>query len=175
MSAQTPRSYVHHFGPGVHADHFLYRCYDADGRLLYIGCASNVARRISAHLNDHRNKASRWLQVSMARYEVEGPFAGRDAGRRAEAAAIQAEQPLFNFQERANEHQAAWMTRRSVVDYLLDHGHAELAVATTCNCDANDEPEWICYAHRALADIATRPPEPASPRLGRQSGLGKTG
>lgn len=152
----TPRSAAYHFGPGRDADHYLYRCYDDAGTLLYIGCTSNVKRRMSAH-RAGKQAASRWLAVTMTRYEVEGPIRGRDAARRAEHAAIQTEQPLFNFQCRNGIGIAAWMTRRPIAVYLVERGHLDLALATVCTCwgetrEAGCRDEW-CYAHEA-AEVA---------------------
>lgn len=135
MSVLTSRSHAYHFGVGRLADHFVYRCYDADGLLLYIGCTSNVARRVAAHRRaSGGSKASRWLRVTMTRYEIEGPFRGRDAGRDAERDAIQAERPLFNYQQQNAVGFAAWMTRRPIALYLIERGHIELAVETVCAC-----------------------------------------
>lgn len=152
MKGQTSRSRAYHNGPTRHADHFVYRCYDAAGRLLYIGCTSNVARRMSDHRSSP-NKASRWLRVSMASFTVEGPFPSRTAGLAAEASAIQAEQPLFNLQERANERQAARMTRPAVAEYLVSIGQRALAIETACSCwretrETGGVDSW-CRAHDA--------------------------
>lgn len=137
IPGQTTRSTAYHSGPGVTADHFVYRCYDADGDLLYIGCTSNVSKRMAAHRRGSGAVASRWLSVFMARHQVEGPFRGRDAGREAERRAIQDEQPLFNYQGRVGESLAAWMTRRPIALYLIERGHIELAVETLCACDSD--------------------------------------
>lgn len=116
--------------------HYLYRCYDTAGRLLYIGCTANVKRRMQGHKRclGRGNRASQWLAACMDRVEVEGPFAGRDAGRAAERDAIQTEQPLFNFQERSGLDFAAWMTRLPIARYLVEQGHRDLAIATACTC-----------------------------------------
>jgi hypothetical protein len=155
-SGQTARSVAYHEGPGVTADHFLYRCYDRDGDLLYIGCTVNVKSRIAAHRRASNGaRASRWLSVFMDRYETEGPFRGREAGRDAERQAINAEQPLFNYQERASENLAAWMTRRPVAQYLVERGAVRLAMETACRCffeirEAGGYDEH-CIAHVAAA------------------------
>lgn len=161
MSGLTSRSHAHHYGPGRHADHFVYRCYDADGVLLYIGCTRNVKSRIAAHRRGNGgSKASQWLSVTMASYEVEGPFRGREAGRLAERDAIQAEWPVFNYQETASLDRAAWMTRSGVARYLVEHGHAELALATACTCwretrEAGQTDSW-CEAHVSQSEAATQ-------------------
>jgi predicted GIY-YIG superfamily endonuclease len=106
--------------------HYVYRCYDADGDLIYIGCTSNVTRRIATHRRGGK-AASRWLAVCMDRYEVSGPHAGKAAGLKAEAEAIALEQPVFNYQKRVGENLAAWMTRAPIAQYLTERGHVELA------------------------------------------------
>lgn len=154
LGGQTRRSADYHDGPTRHAPHFIYRCYDKDDDLIYIGCTSNVKRRISAHRRGGK-AVGRWLTVSMVRHEVEGPFDGRDAGRAAERSAIQVEQPLFNYQERAGVNLAAWMTRAPVARYLIERGHLDLAADTVCACEretleAGGFDEW-CLPHVELA------------------------
>jgi predicted GIY-YIG superfamily endonuclease len=130
--------------------HFVYRCFDAHDRLLYIGCTSNVRKRIAEHRRGER-AASRWLAVFMVRHEIAGPYPGRDAARAVEAEAINFNQPLFNLQHRANERQSASMTRGRVAEYLIDHGHLQLALETACQCwpearEAGGYDTW-CPAH----------------------------
>lgn len=140
-----------------HQPHYLYRCYDVDGRLLYIGCTMDTRKRERAHRAGYgRHGASPWLAVCMDRFEVDADrHLGRIAGRAAEAAAIKAEQPLFNYQRRAGINVAAWMTRAPIAQYLIDHGHLDLAAATVCTCwretlDAGGFDSW-CSAHVELA------------------------
>lgn len=135
--------------------HFVYRCYDADHVLLYIGCTLNVKKRIAAHRRGDNAKASRWLAACMDTYDVTGPYANEADGKFAEADAIRTEQPLFNYQARATEHQAAWMTRRAVASYLIERGHQGLADETLCGCwpeyQAIGELDPHCDAHGHLA------------------------
>lgn len=70
--------------------HFVYRCYDAADRLLYIGCTVGVEARMSAH----DRQGSRWFP-EMARYTTE-EHPGRDAALAAEREAIRIESPMFN-------------------------------------------------------------------------------
>jgi hypothetical protein len=76
--------------------HWIYRCWDAEGRLLYIGCTEDVEQRIAVHRASWNNPASAYIALHMDRYEAEGPYSGRIAGRAAEKAAIEAEAPLLN-------------------------------------------------------------------------------
>lgn len=91
----------------VHLDlvvpHYLYRCYDSDGRLLYIGCTADVTHRIRSH-DTGASPTSKTLRKHLTRFEVEGPFTGRRAALDAESAAIRTEVPLLNVQHSPLRH-----------------------------------------------------------------------
>lgn len=149
------------------SSHYVYRCYDKDGDLIYIGCTSNVGRRIAQHRKG-RAVASRWLSVSMTRHETEGPYPSRADALGAERKAIHAEQPLFNYQQRAGADLAAWMTRQPVALYLIERGHIGLAVETTCACwrevrEAGYFDPKLCLPHRTASEagLTDIPPMPA--------------
>ncbi len=77
--------------------HYVYRCYDETGRLLYIGCTDSPGSRFSVHRASWNNPTSRYLNFRCTRWEVEPePYIGRVAGLAAEKAAIEAEAPLLN-------------------------------------------------------------------------------
>lgn len=67
----------------------LYRHYDADGRLLYIGVSRSAAQRLAQH------KASRW-DWRIAKVTVQY-YSSRDEALAAERQAIKAEDPRFNI------------------------------------------------------------------------------
>jgi excisionase family DNA binding protein len=67
----------------------VYRLYDADDALLYVGITSGGARR----LNDHRRAQGWWAQVHRATFEH---HATRLAARIREDEAIAAERPRHN-------------------------------------------------------------------------------
>lgn len=71
----------------------VYRMFDADGTLLYVG--STVARR--QRMRSHEQHALWWPLVAATRYE---DFATEREARLAEILAIQSEQPLHNVQAR---------------------------------------------------------------------------
>lgn len=124
IAGQTSRSAAYHSTSARVRSHYIYRCYDADGLLLYIGCTTNPKRRMSAHKNGHTSQASRLLAACMDRYEVdEDSYETRDAGRDAEQAAIEAEQPLFNIQGRRSV--PTWLAHIAMRRYLrerdIDH------------------------------------------------------
>jgi len=85
----------------------LYRHYDADGVLLYVGITSNVEKRNAQH-----RRRSKWAALSDT-VTVDVLESGQDA-RDAERQAISTELPLFNV----NELPAG--ARGRAVDYMLD-------------------------------------------------------
>lgn len=99
---------------------YVYRCYDEGGELLYVGCAFNPRRRISTHMRSRKTLASHALQILLDRYEVEGPYATREAAEEAERAAIFTEQPLLNRQHLGDN----FCADRRVALYLADRGIA---------------------------------------------------
>ncbi len=70
--------------------HILYRCYDRTLTLLYVGMTNDPESRFIAH----RNTQPWWHQVDHIRIQK---LKSREALARAEAAAIQMEQPLYNI------------------------------------------------------------------------------
>lgn len=112
MTGQSRRSRT--LAQSSHAPHYLYRCYDAAGLLVYIGCSSDPHRRMEHH-RAGRNKTSRLIQKYAVRVEVDADaYHCREAAYDAEAVAIHAEQPLFNVQHRCD----SWASiRRQIEDY----------------------------------------------------------
>jgi hypothetical protein len=66
----------------------LYRHFDKDGRLLYVGISVNVLQRT------HEHRASHWWRkitdITIERYD------SREAASAAESVAIEVEKPLYN-------------------------------------------------------------------------------
>ena len=71
--------------------HDVYWLYDAEGRVLYIGCTRQLTRRLTEH-----SKHQEWWP-RIARIEVEG-YADKPAAIKAERHAIYTERPIFNKQ-----------------------------------------------------------------------------
>lgn len=69
--------------------HWLYRAFDADGELLYIGCSLNPTARI-----DHHAITKVWWEL--VRTITLETFPTKAEARAAEAAAVKAERPLYN-------------------------------------------------------------------------------
>lgn len=67
----------------------LYRFFNANGDLLYIGVTANAHRRIT----DHRDEKEWWTEIQTITLEH---FPDRDSVLKAERAAIKAELPLYN-------------------------------------------------------------------------------
>lgn len=66
----------------------VYRCYDEDGELLYVGLSMNPDGRFAKH-----RSAGWWPQVVEITVTW---YAGREAAKRAEREAITSESPVFN-------------------------------------------------------------------------------
>lgn len=76
---------------------FVYRCFDADGLLLYVGSTTkSVDSRIAAHQRD----SSWWPSVAHVRVEE---FAHGLAARAAEVRAIRTEHPIHNVRGRRRD------------------------------------------------------------------------
>lgn len=71
-------------------DHYVYRAYDADGRLLYVGCT----KRLELRQKEHRTE-SNWMHLA-ERFTVAGPFT-YEVARRKESEELAAGRPLYAF------------------------------------------------------------------------------
>lgn len=69
--------------------HFVYRIYDVDGRLLYVGSTRDIRERIRSHLSTKRW----WWEVADIRVDV---YPNRSLGEDAEQRAIAEENPREN-------------------------------------------------------------------------------
>ena len=67
----------------------VYRCWAADGRLLYIGMSMGVAHRLS----EHRRTAAWFPEVAKVTTQT---YQSRDEAMTAERIAIQHERPIHN-------------------------------------------------------------------------------
>lgn len=79
--------------------HFLYRCFDAEGTLLYVGVTQDVEGRMFHHLHlcNAGKQPNDTLRRHMVRHSSE-PFATKVEARAAERRAILNEGPLLNRQ-----------------------------------------------------------------------------
>lgn len=77
--------------------HYVYRVFDAQDRLLYVGCTIDPEARMAVHKSfGNPNPASAAIAMHGARHEVV-EYPTYDEARAAETAAIYAEAPHFNF------------------------------------------------------------------------------
>lgn len=74
-----------------HVPHWVYRCFDAEGVLLYVGCTMHPEERQVEH-----RRSSPWF-ADVVNVELVGPFVGENARKRAldaEEAMICSDRPL---------------------------------------------------------------------------------
>ena len=92
----------------------LYRWYDEDDLLLYVGISDKLGSRTRGHA-----MGSSWMDFAV-RSTIER-YPSRPAALAIEEAAIKAEKPLFNFQ-----HNQSPDAQRHLVHYLIKHGRTDL-------------------------------------------------
>lgn len=95
--------------------HYVYRCFDADGRLLYVGCSKDPEQRLKQH-----SYVYTWWTDRIARVALEG-FPDQAAGLAAEKQAIQTEHPFYNRQFRTTDSQRANWQPEHYVNWLTAH------------------------------------------------------
>lgn len=92
--------------PLAQREHFVYRCYDADGVLLYVGATSDLPRRIRVH--GYRRQCTQHLPTGSLGERMAFWVAERHPNRVsafiAERKVIETELPLLNT--RNKEHVA---------------------------------------------------------------------
>jgi predicted GIY-YIG superfamily endonuclease len=84
----------------------VYRFFDADGGLIYVGCTTNLPARLATH----QNKQRPWW-TTVVRIDVEH-FDSLSAARAAERAAISAEHPPYGGPDRVELARRSWEVRR---------------------------------------------------------------
>lgn len=72
-------------------DHFVYRFYDIEDQLLYIGCTKRPQQRWQEHRGSRRHMTDRVHRIRMV-----GPFT-RTVAREIEAQALSSENPLYGW------------------------------------------------------------------------------
>lgn len=108
--------------------HQLYRHFDIEGTLLYVGISINTPARLSQH-RICSNWFARIAKITICHFDTEA-----DA-RNAEREAINTERPLFNFQGRAHcldkpEHGSP-VTPDNVIKHYGGEKQAALALEVT--------------------------------------------
>lgn len=100
--------------PSIPGGTWLYRWFDADDLLLYIGISDDLSARTGTHARE-----SSWMDF--ADRSTKERFEDRSEALASETAAIESEQPLFNYRD--NTGLAA---RRRLVEYLIRHERLDL-------------------------------------------------
>lgn len=105
---------------GDQRPHFVYRCYDAEGELLYVGCSFHPPTRMLGH----ESTAWWWGECAQVRNRV---YPDRATALERERRAIYEERPRCNVKGRwyRRDPRSDWTER----DYLNLH-HAVLMTAT---------------------------------------------
>jgi hypothetical protein len=117
----------------------LYRVYDSDRRLLYIGITTSVVRRVY----EHRMTKGWWPKDAIVESQLIGP---RVIAQAAEAAAIQDEGPGHNFS------QAKWSgAGRALRAHMDQMGLTAEDIAKTANVDASVVQRWLVNRSEVLA------------------------
>lgn len=88
--------------------HYLYRVYAANSDLIYIGCTSNLHRRLAHH------RTQSWWAYQAERV-VAKVYPDKRSARSAEADAIRGEQPRWNLKMRGSN--LNW-SQQMFVDYV---------------------------------------------------------
>lgn len=114
--------------------HVLYRCYDAAGRLLYIGCTHDINLRMDVHRSSWSNPVSGVLNMRMERYEVSDKYPSKATGRAAERQAIYDEEPLLNLHHQRVRRSPA--ERRVLIDEYLEATRVEPDPAIAARLEA---------------------------------------
>lgn len=99
--------------------HFVYRAYDADGVMLYVGLTKQPDKRYREHLCGNYDGRG-WFQHFVTKWVVTGPLS-RAAAEALELAEIDAHNPIFNGQAKGNCTPKLG-TRQLVKDYFRFHG-----------------------------------------------------
>jgi predicted GIY-YIG superfamily endonuclease len=72
-------------------EHLVYRAFDADGNLLYVGCTNNPDRRWREHRTD-----SPWMTEKAHTFRLAGPY-NYDTARQKEREALAIESPRYGM------------------------------------------------------------------------------
>jgi predicted GIY-YIG superfamily endonuclease len=99
-------------------DHFVYRVFDAEGRVLYVGCTGNPEVRYKSHMRGDDGGIRGWFGRFAHHWVVTGPLP-RSKALAIEEQAIRDLDPLFNtFKTGIPRH----LRRRRLEAYYISHG-----------------------------------------------------
>lgn len=114
---------------------FVYRIFDADGQLLYVGCTNRLSKRWSEH-----KQARPGMVAAAARCRIQGPYT-RDEARELEKHALRTEEPLLGWTPTRHREKCApdrWIERR--MDGLIEQG---VDGGTALHKACRDAEEWF--------------------------------
>jgi hypothetical protein len=100
----------------LESPHYVYRCYDADGDLLYVGCTVDVKTRMPVHHGFAENGG--WPDL-VTRVESD-VFPNRAAGWFAEKEAILAGEPIYNMHRPVSHYRAIHGADAALPPYLTE-------------------------------------------------------
>lgn len=106
-------------------EHFVYRMWDEDNALLYIGCTKNLPRRIA----NHRSSKSWGKQV--VRILAEGPYT-KDEALLLETTAIESENPLHAM---SNQQVGRFAAARAIAARKAAHAAGERCASRCRQCE----------------------------------------
>lgn len=96
--------------------HFVYTAFDADGRVLYVGCTGRPEQRYKQHMAGDGD-ARGWFHPFVVRWHVSGPYP-IEVARQMERARIEELFPVWNGHNPENN-----MGRREAIkNYLVEKG-----------------------------------------------------
>jgi predicted GIY-YIG superfamily endonuclease len=113
----------------------LYRWFDADDALLYVG----ITRALRARTKEHQESQPWWRAVRRA--EVEW-FPTREEARYAEIRAIRFEEPLHNSADRRPSVEECRRTRESLWSRLVDYEPALKELELACESPSGCATMW---------------------------------
>ena len=129
--------------------HQLYRHYDADGVLLYVGISVNACGRLAQH-----KSGARWFsKISLIRIEH---FPTQASARAAEVEAIQSEKPLFNSRRNQRKPRSPYGPNHVLRTYLSSNGISQLALAKKVGVSQGLVSSWLFGVNSISPRIAER-------------------
>lgn len=94
------------------ASHYVYRLYDADDRLLYIGCSNDPDARIYQHACWGR-KSGQLAEIGpLLHHWTYWRYPDKASAHAAEVAAIGSEAPVFNTRHTHSPQPSGWRYQR---------------------------------------------------------------
>ena len=137
----------------------LYRYFDAEGNLLYLGITNDLHRRNSGH---SRDSANTWFPLVASR--AEEWFESREEAATAERSALEAEAPPWNSKDTLRATPESWQAyrerqrRKRIKTVRVDPGNLTEVAVALCGILTEYEVEALVTELRAHS--------PAAPRTG---------